>query len=651
MRLRNYLLALFGVSFGLLVLLFTSRTDTILSSGFDELHSADLKRVHEQIKAVVKSKQDRVEQIVWVGEQAPNLNLGELKRQAKVHVAENFTPGKYPSDPEIPWNEIETSVDSESITYKVLNHQGYPTLIGFIKKQGRILVIGFHFDDSLEKRVNEINNSQVKFLILPTSDIEKRTNTFPLYESGKTSMAAQIVPNAAFANHLRAELRHGLLIAGLLCLALFGGVLYLFLERGFLKDFRSLLSTSRNSVRDLEEGKIPVIAKTNHFISENSILALNLHTFGQAIEKYRDAETQATRVRMAEQVAHDLRSPVSALEMLINSLDQIAPDKFQAISGCLTRIKTMANSVLRRAPVSHESQSTRAPVVSLESIVKVIFEEKKVQYQGLQVKLRLELPKGSQPVFAQIREDEVKRAVSNLVDNAVEAIREKGEVLVSLGTDGSKAIISVKDTGRGIPRELISQIGERGFSSGKPGGTGLGLNFAMAVVADHRGTLSLESIENKGTTITIELPSIETPAWYIASVDLTRYTHVVITDDDATVHHAWDQKLTDLGLKVVHLYSPQELGSWIGTQKSLVPRTFFFCDYEFSENDKNGLDALTHSKLQVQSALVTGKASDISIQDACTRYSLRLVPKQNLLSFQIVRNKKAASKATRRKTA
>ncbi len=647
MRLRNYFFALFAASFGLLVLLFATRTDSILGGGFEELRNSELHRVREQIKAVVKSKQERVEQIVWVAEQAPKLDLDALKRQAKVQVAEYFVPGKYPSDSEIPWSDLENSAKTDSVTYWVLNHKNYPSLIGFIKNRGKVLVIGFHFDEYLERRVHEINNSKVKFYAIPVSEVEKRPNTFSLYEAGNNTMAAEIVPDPTFANQLRSKLLHGLLLIGLLCFGLFAGILYLFLERGFLVGFRSLLEKSRKSVLDLEQGKAPVIEKTRHFMAENNTLATNLHTFAQAIEKYREVETQAARVRLAEQVAHDLRSPVSALEMLLNSLDDMDSDNFQAMSGCLNRIKSMAQSILTKKNSTTSPQTVKLPAVSLDSILSGIFEEKKVQYKDLPVTLKLSLPK--RPVFAEIREDEIKRGISNLIDNAVEAITDKGDVTVSLQGSNTSAVVTVKDNGRGIPADLIPKVGMRGFSAGKPGGSGLGLNFAMAVVADHRGSLSIESEEKKGTTIRFELPSIAAPAWFFPSVDLTRYSHIVVTDDDSSVHLAWDLKLADFGLKIVHLYSPQELETWISSHQRLVSRTFFLCDYEFSENERNGLDAIVQFKLQGQSALVTGRANDTEVQNACLLHSARLVPKHNLLHFKLV--KRNAHKATRRKTA
>jgi len=649
MRLRNYLLTLFTVSFLLLILLFAFQTDSMLRAGFKEIHGDQLRRIEDHVKAVVKSKEERLDALLHVALQAETLQLDRLKKEARLEIAYLYSPGAHPSDTDMPWAKIESSAKADKVNFISIYHHGMPSLIGFVKAKSRILLMGYHFDKVLEDRVAELNRSQIQFKVVTPKELEAHPELFLLYNTNETMMVVRIVPDTSLNDTLSRNLLWGLLAAGLLCLGLFAGILYLFLERGFLRGFRSLLKASQDSVGQLKDGKIPNIPQDKHFVSENSSLASSLHTFARAIEQFKEIETEAARARMAEQVAHDLRSPVSALEMLVTSLDEIAPEKYQAINGCLNRIKTMANSVLRKGPACKGTPSAEAPSVCLNSVLETILEEKKAQYQTMQVDLSLRLPKGSVPIFAQIREEELKRAVSNLLDNAVEAIAGAGKVVLSLVTDGSKAVVTVLDTGHGIPSQLIPRIGERGFTANKPGGSGLGLHFAISVVTDHKGTLSIDSNENKGTTIRIELPCVEVPAWYVSNLELNRYSQVVVTDDDHSVHLGWDQKLSSLGLKVVHLYSPQELESWISANPKAVPKTFFLCDYEFSENERNGLETLVRMKLHAQSLLVTGKATDAIIQKACAEQAVRLVPKETLLKFRIT--KKAATKSSRLKTA
>ena len=101
--------------------------------------------------------------------------------------------------------------------------------------------------------------------------------------------------------------------------------------------------------------------------------------------------------------------------------------------------------------------------------------------------------------------------VYNLVDNAIRYNVENGSVEVSVKDSGECCVLTVKDTGIGIPEKYQSRIFERFFRVDKSrskatGGTGLGLAIVKHTVEYLGGTLKLESEENAGTTITIELP-------------------------------------------------------------------------------------------------------------------------------------------------
>lgn len=113
---------------------------------------------------------------------------------------------------------------------------------------------------------------------------------------------------------------------------------------------------------------------------------------------------------------------------------------------------------------------------------------------------------------------ELRQAVMNLIINATDAIASKGECrslseeVITLKTrQGSgTVIISVTDTGTGIPEQARDKVFERFFTTKAPGkGTGLGLSLAYStVVHKHGGTMSFESVEGRGTTFTITIPRL-----------------------------------------------------------------------------------------------------------------------------------------------
>ncbi|MCJ7507602.1 MAG: ATP-binding protein [candidate division Zixibacteria bacterium] len=109
--------------------------------------------------------------------------------------------------------------------------------------------------------------------------------------------------------------------------------------------------------------------------------------------------------------------------------------------------------------------------------------------------------------MVEIDREEMKKAILNIVLNAVQATRTGGEVSLSLGQDrtNKEVIIEIKDTGEGISKENLSKLFQPYFST-KDKGAGLGLSIAYRIVTDHKGKIDVESREGVGTTFTLKLP-------------------------------------------------------------------------------------------------------------------------------------------------
>ncbi|HXU29272.1 MAG TPA: ATP-binding protein, partial [Thermoanaerobaculia bacterium] len=122
--------------------------------------------------------------------------------------------------------------------------------------------------------------------------------------------------------------------------------------------------------------------------------------------------------------------------------------------------------------------------------------------------------KAGVPVSAEIAGDfpavwldgeQIRRALINLLDNAIEATDPPGRVTVSAESTNGHLAIHVADTGRGIPPESKEKLFLPYFST-KGRGTGMGLAIVHRIVTDHHGTLRVEDNRPTGTVFTIELP-------------------------------------------------------------------------------------------------------------------------------------------------
>jgi two-component system sensor histidine kinase HydH len=99
----------------------------------------------------------------------------------------------------------------------------------------------------------------------------------------------------------------------------------------------------------------------------------------------------------------------------------------------------------------------------------------------------------------------LRRAVLNLVQNALDAMDPGGTVTLSGQSTVDQVQLQVRDTGSGIPAECLAKIFEP-LHTTKPGGTGLGLYIVQEIMAAHGGQVTVQSVVGQGTTFTLTLP-------------------------------------------------------------------------------------------------------------------------------------------------
>lgn len=117
--------------------------------------------------------------------------------------------------------------------------------------------------------------------------------------------------------------------------------------------------------------------------------------------------------------------------------------------------------------------------------------------------------------FIGVSPTELGRALSNLIENGIEArASDTAKVIIRLSEPKANSVcIEVTDFGRGMSPELLSRIGERGVTSGKEKGNGLGIYHARTLVESIGGQFKIESKVGIGTSIFLIFPKIATPSW------------------------------------------------------------------------------------------------------------------------------------------
>lgn len=341
--------------------------------------------------------------------------------------------------------------------------------------------------------------------------------------------------------------------------------------------------------------------------------------------------------KLAAQVAHDIRSPLAALDSALVVTSDMPEDSRLILRSAAGRIRDIANGLIEKNRELHGAVNTSNDALSdelLSGLVESIVAEKRMQYRGTAgVAIAAEFDGTSYGIFSRINPVEFKRALSNLINNSVESLREeRGTVQIRLSAGDGRAYIRVIDDGKGIPPDLIARLGVRGDSHDKPGGTGLGLYHARNCVRAWGGRIDIESAVGRGTEIILELPQSAPPDWFVFEIVLVDGKSVVILDDDPGIHGLWQGRLDLLqksARKIVshHFYAPEEMREWMRSNPDEAGNALYLLDNEFRGQQETGVSLAKELSIVKQSILVTGRHEEPEILEACLRLEMRLIPK------------------------
>jgi signal transduction histidine kinase len=393
----------------------------------------------------------------------------------------------------------------------------------------------------------------------------------------------------------------------------------------------SRLNSVQSQVLKRVSGGPPIKIEGNDEISE---LANSFNTLtGKLEEAQRDlasVEKEKAIAELTSQVVHDIRSPLAALNMAARDLENLAEKDKTLIRSAVSGITDILNMLDARGEktlgLSDEGRDVSAQLSSwlLSSIVS----EKRVQFKDRHdVKISLMESAESYGYFLNVDPSSFKRLFSNLLNNAVESIYKTGQVTVKQRVIEGCLEITVEDDGRGIPADVLPQIGQKNFTFGKPQGTGLGLYGARKFLAEWGGELAVESKVGEGTTVRVRLPIAQPPAWFNSVLSIERGQTVVVVDDDASVHHVWKRRLsdTDASIEIVTLQSEKEIFDYIAQNEH--GSTLFLVDQELSKTGKTGLQVVESLGFEANTILVTSRFSEQKVQAECDRLKIKMIPK------------------------
>lgn len=225
---------------------------------------------------------------------------------------------------------------------------------------------------------------------------------------------------------------------------------------------------------------------------------------------------ERVRSEFVANVSHELKTPVTAVKGFAETLLSGALYNFRAAEEFVNiiyeeaeRLSRLIHDLLELSKIESKGFRLRIEPVELDREITRIVDKLKPQFIKKGLALSTDLP--PEPVIVKADRDQIEQVLLNLLDNSLKYTPSGGEVEVSLRREGNEAVVAVRDTGIGIPREDLPRIFERFYRvdkarSRKLGGTGLGLSIVKHIVEAHRGRVWVESELGKGSTFYFSLP-------------------------------------------------------------------------------------------------------------------------------------------------
>jgi two-component system sensor histidine kinase/response regulator len=291
-----------------------------------------------------------------------------------------------------------------------------------------------------------------------------------------------------------------------------------------LKEIPIIFLTALNTPADLVKG-FQVGANdflTKPFNKEELVMRvmqqISLVAAKRIIEK-QNAELKATlnnRDKMYSVIAHDLRSPMASIRMVLNlvvqstSEESVGPELYTLLDQA-NRESEEVHDLLDNLLKWTKSQTGRLNVVlqdlDLNDIIPGVVEIFEMIAQTKRIKLDLKRP--DHPLVVRADNDMLKTVVRNFMSNAVKFSPEDSSIEITMGTEGEYAKVSVSDHGVGIAADRLGSIfhkGETTYGTGGEEGSGLGLQLCQDFARKNGGDCTVESVEGEGSTFSVLIP-------------------------------------------------------------------------------------------------------------------------------------------------
>ena len=281
-----------------------------------------------------------------------------------------------------------------------------------------------------------------------------------------------------------------------------------------LKQIMMFMGSEENekTVVNLDDGRFLRIKLDPVYLQNNKSIVIGSIVNIEDISERVRAENM--RKDFVANVSHELKTPLTSISgfaetlKLNENIDKETRNRFLGIiDGEANRLKRLIEDILTLSFIENDKKEEKESI-NLYSVYRRVEDMLMISAKTKSIELVCD---ADESINIRANADYVKQIILNLVDNAIKYTPENGDVNVKIFKEKDYAVIKVSDTGMGIPKEDQARIFERFYRVDKArsreiGGTGLGLAITKHIVINLGGTISVESVLEKGSTFTVKIP-------------------------------------------------------------------------------------------------------------------------------------------------
>jgi two-component system phosphate regulon sensor histidine kinase PhoR len=234
----------------------------------------------------------------------------------------------------------------------------------------------------------------------------------------------------------------------------------------------------------------------------------------------QERNLEKARRELFEAVSHDLRTPLSSIRVMIESIndgvvtDEITIKRYlQTAQSEIETLSQLVNDLFELSQIDAGLLKLHTNAVLLQKLIPDTLETMTAQAASYGLTLKGDIDQGLPPVI--VDRSRVQRVLFNLIQNAIRHTPPDGSIDISAVDNGEEVVVHVADTGEGIPADDVLKVFERHFRSDQSrsrqyGGSGLGLSISRGIIEAHGGHIWVESNPGRGSVFSFTLPKMTT---------------------------------------------------------------------------------------------------------------------------------------------